>query len=955
MNDGAFKILTGHAPFPWQRELYRRFVASDIPRTVSLPTGLGKTSIVAIWLLAWLDRPDQLPRRLVYVVNRRTVVDQTTAELLRLRENLPGLGRSKIETLAISTLRGQFADNQEWSADPSRPAVICGTVDMIGSRLLFSGYRIGFKSRPLHAGFLGQDALLVHDEAHLEPAFQRLIEKIAKEQHEEERTGSLPWPKLRVMALSATVRSDGASTEAAQGSQFELTEREKQVPGEVPDPPTEPIHHVWRRLKAKKSLVLCKVAEAKGAVAKRIAKLAADYKNSDSAVVVFSRTLTDIEIIEKELVKTKRPVVLLTGTMRGKERDELVETDHFKRFLKGAARGETVYLLCTSAGEVGVDVSADHMVCDLSTLESTAQRLGRVNRFGDGDARIDVVYPAEFDKRDRLTPACENTLKLLQHLPLLPPSAKEPNIPRHDASPKALGELQGRSDLPCKIGDAFSPKPTMLDATDILFDAWALTTIREEMPGRPEVAPYLHGIADELPQTTIAWRAELDLIDTESPHAAKFLQAIFTKHRVRPHETLTVGMVNQRGKWKFRATAFLEEVVAKHPDLCETNIAVLFPHGLRLVTVAELISNPGWLNAEPLIILPGSFGGLNEMGILDAGAVAEAKGFEVESDSTADDDGLPLEDNGRIPSSTLDIADHDGYERYDGAPTRIRLLTERSDDGWTAHAIPGGKPVPADWRLEPVYGTSAELLNAIRRQSGLIIRLVQSLAFDDDGDSVSALVALSPAPPRTKGEEQTLDAHVDLVKHEAQRLADALRLEEPFRSVLLFAAAWHDLGKMVDRWQRYIGGPDDEGQPLGKSSKWRDPKLLAGYRHEFGSLLRVAGDQARHYFSDPKRNLTPEQQEQAQELGLHLIAAHHGYARPHFLNALDDDFNTAACEQTHIGAIRRYARLQRRYGRWGLAYLESLLRAADAAASRAVGLDPETDDDDATDANGADT
>jgi len=30
---------------------------------------------------------------------------------------------------------------------------------------------------------------------------------------------------------------------------------------------------------------------------------------------------------------------------------------------------------------------------------------------------------------------------------------------------------------------------------------------------------------------------------------------------------------------------------------------------------------------------------------------------------------------------------------------------------------------------------------------------------------------------------------------------------------------------------------------------------------------------------------------------------------------------------------RRFARLQRAHGRWGLAYLESLLRAADYAAS----------------------
>ncbi|MBI3850390.1 MAG: hypothetical protein HY298_08890 [Verrucomicrobia bacterium] len=34
---------------------------------------------------------------------------------------------------------------------------------MIGSRILFSGYGVGFKTKPLHAGFLGQDTLIVHN------------------------------------------------------------------------------------------------------------------------------------------------------------------------------------------------------------------------------------------------------------------------------------------------------------------------------------------------------------------------------------------------------------------------------------------------------------------------------------------------------------------------------------------------------------------------------------------------------------------------------------------------------------------------------------------------------------------------------------------------------------------------------------------------------------------------
>jgi CRISPR-associated endonuclease/helicase Cas3 len=150
----SFQRLTDHCPFPWQTDLYGRLCSGEVPEACVVPTGLGKTSVIAIWFLARLWNPG-LPRRLVYVVNRRTVVDQTTDEVEKLRDRLPEIGVS-LDDLAISTLRGQFADNREWSADPSRPAVVCGTVDMIGSRLLFGGYGIGYKGRPLHAPSSGR-------------------------------------------------------------------------------------------------------------------------------------------------------------------------------------------------------------------------------------------------------------------------------------------------------------------------------------------------------------------------------------------------------------------------------------------------------------------------------------------------------------------------------------------------------------------------------------------------------------------------------------------------------------------------------------------------------------------------------------------------------------------------------------------------------------------------------
>src|SRR5271165_1056655 len=174
----------GPEPLKWQTRLFQRFCANDVPKVCDLPTGMGKTSVIHLWTLAlWYqirESQPRLPIRLVYVVDRRTVVDQATEIAERIQRNLPELGLPK-EWLSVSTLRGQFADNREWAADPSRRAIIIGTVDMIGSRLLFSGYRSSYKWRPRDAGLLGQDTLLVLDEAHLSTPFEKLVRALGDE------------------------------------------------------------------------------------------------------------------------------------------------------------------------------------------------------------------------------------------------------------------------------------------------------------------------------------------------------------------------------------------------------------------------------------------------------------------------------------------------------------------------------------------------------------------------------------------------------------------------------------------------------------------------------------------------------------------------------------------------------------------------------------------------------
>jgi CRISPR-associated endonuclease/helicase Cas3 len=66
-----------------------------------------------------------------------------------------------------------------------------------------------------------------------------------------------------------------------------------------------------------------------------------------------------------------------------------------------------------------------------------------------------------------------------------------------------------------------------------------------------------------------------------------------------------------------------------------------------------------------------------------------------------------------------------------------------------------------------------------------------------------------------------------------------------------------------------------------------------------------------------------------------LVAAHHGNARPHFRPefVVDPAPKSADLQQLANESVVRFGRLQQRYGPWGLAYVESLLRAADYAAS----------------------
>jgi CRISPR-associated endonuclease/helicase Cas3 len=934
-----YPSLTGDQPFPWQRKLFAEFT-DGTPRFRAhcpVPTGLGKTSVIAIWLLALAYRAMNgkltgFPRRLAYVVNRRTVVDQATTEAEKLRAALT----NKVELrdiadalrqlateeadgdsapVAISTLRGELADNGEWRSDPARPAIVIGTVDMIGSRLLFSAYgRCGFKSKPLHAGLLGQDTLLVHDEAHLEPAFQELLETITTEQARRERFGK-DWDKraLRVMALTATTRAAGPPPEGSNEEAPLFGEGDKSHP------------EAGKRLNAKKWLHFYPVPDEKH-IAGKIVELAITFSDSEKAVLVFVRRLEDVEKVAADLRKKKAAVQTLTGTLRGFERDRLAKDDPiFARFLPAKdrrvqAKEGTVYLVCTSAGEVGVNLSADHLVCDLTPLDSMVQRFGRVNRLPENEnqeARIEIVHvgkasssskaqddatadaaetesdgagegasepdstAAEESKGKKKKPptpfdlACQKTLDILQ----LQEGRDRKDRAGHNASPAALNEMLS-SLSPEERDAAFTPLPVIRPATDILFDAWAMTTVRGKLPGRPPPADYLHGVREwEPPETFVAWREEVsivtgELLESDPP------EDLLEDYPLKPHEQL-------RDRTDRVFNEHLEPMAKRAPELPVWLLTR--DDDLEVTTLAQLVEGGQKRLEDATIVLPPAAGGLTGGGMLDGSAA-------------------PVEDN----SIAYDIADE--WRDANGQPRRQRVWGK-------AYKPPGMRFVR---RIDLPAEAGAEDDEEPETRSWFWY--AQPRSADDDGSRVAR-------------QAQELKIHLDWTGKFACRLAKKLfsDKEQNLAKAVELAARWHDLGKDRRIWQRSIGNHDVK-RILAKSGPGMKPlESLTRYRHEFGSLLDVT-----------KESEFQALDEDAKALVLHLIAAHHGRARPHFPieEAFDPERALSGVQEVASQVPQRFGRLQRRYGRWGLAWLESLVRAADAMASSAIlesGLSDDTE------------
>jgi CRISPR-associated endonuclease/helicase Cas3 len=606
---------------------------------------------------------------------------------------------------------------------------------------------------------------------------------------------------------------------------------------------------------AEKRLWVHEAADKKAAEAK-LTELA--LQQPAARVIVFVERPEDAsrmaDRIEKQVGRDR--VALLTGTMRGWERDRLArDSAAFASFLDHRQPSGPTWLVTTSAGEVGVNISGERLVTMLTESDHLLQRLGRLNRFGDQEGEphrvggAHVVHLAAKDTGKDAPTARAETLKYLQGLP----------------------EAEGGFDVSCRClyenppgAETRSAEPRTARLEDWVIDCWSQTTAENALV--PAVETWLHGREDAAyPETTVAWRCEVPWLASLAVSREDRDRAM-EAYRLLPHERLSEPSSRVRDK--------LGEIAKARG---ETRVLFVSSDGeTSAPTVAELAAESLDLGYGTVVLPPGC-GGI-------------ARGMFRPDETGAD--------------TVYDVADAGGPDE-----SRCRYLAEPDGDlwRWTRLGAAGKGEEGPDPRDKRAVAEEA-------RRLGFRPPLVISLPSEDGGEDASTrrflLFFAGKAKPRVSRSEIELDAHCQAVGRKAAELANRL-MGAAMGECFSVAGNLHDQGKANELWQRAMGG--NVQTPLAKTARAAAPMLLGGFRHELASLVGLP--------------------EATNDLALYLVGAHHGWGRPYWQPKAYDRKQARKSQEAAEAAVRRFGDLQRRWGAWGLAYLDAVFKAADGMVS----------------------
>jgi CRISPR-associated endonuclease/helicase Cas3 len=495
-----------------------------------------------------------------------------------------------------------------------------------------------------------------------------------------------------------------------------------------------------------------------------------------------------------------------------------------------------------------------------------------VNRRGFGnETEVIVLDPPSGEKSPLAVAERLDAVRAL--LARLPCHRDRPEA--RDASPGSLLTLYhaARKDpeLAHTIERASTPDPLYPPLDRPTLEAWSMTSLPDD-PGRPAVAPWLRGWVEDRPQTSITWRKYLPLTDGSRPRdsIAKRFFQAAPAHLSEVLETESTRVADWLGKRANKLRA-LDRKTAKDAVGLGDEDHVLVVHRRN----DEAFD---WFTLRRLDSL--------SRRELDRKLTAAEVFVDARFGGLSTSGMLDASCDGSPPTAD------DGA--WDAAGFRVREVEDES---------PIEDPV---WRERERFPRDKDDEGEVRRWLVVEKRLIETATEED----------------RSAGRPQPLSNHQQCAKKHADRIVEGLGLCPSMRRLLPIAARLHDEGKRAKRWQAAFRAPKD-GRPFAKTLGPVNPHLLDGYRHEFGSLPYAE--------RDPEVAALPSED---RDLVLHLIACHHGYARPVISTGGCDDAPPSALRERARDVALRFAWLQARWGPWGLAYWEALLRASDQGASR---------------------
>lgn len=920
-----YRDIHGRDPFEWQSALAKRVMNDGWPEAISMPTASGKTSVldVAVWHLACeassVNRTASV--RVAMVVDRRVSVDDSynhAKDIAKALNEGRGSGAAKAagdalrnlssgDPLTVKRLRGGMPRDSGWNGSPSDPTIVLSTIDQVGSRLLFRGYGVSWKMRPVHAGLLGTDTLYILDEAHLSAPFMRLLQSTKGLRNE------MGWgTQGRVVQMSATLRAG--------------------TNGVFPNPDQKPamIEDMGERMSKSKTATIevsgrrrSPAALAKHAktimVEGNMRRIGVVVNTVGAAREVFNNVRADAERLGYE-------ARLLTGRSRPLCKDILTECISKSLRPDSDTRMKSV-TVSTQCIEAGADITFDALLTQAAPLDSLLQRFGRLNRIGNGDDSTAVIVA---DDRD---------------------VGEDADDPVYGTATKAtwswLVEVAGDSKMidfgvklfqmppDSMIEEMSSPKRAAVTLLPAYLKAWHKT----RPPGSPdpEVALFLHGLPDRSTSPAdvrVVWRQGEDLDEVgmsanlippsaleaiEMPvwHVRKWLEGLHGR------DIADGGASN--GRKSDPSVDDLADIegqrVTQGSGQNTPAIAVRVGNRGRIQRVGASDIRPG-----DTIVVPSSRGGCDDYGWTGTEGLCPVDDISMQAHLVQRGKMAIWIDGGPVKDIASDATWHELRD----------AVTDENRNAKVGMVVAGIEGLPDAWRQIARRGGKT---NVVKRRDGTLYGIEFKTVLESDlcrnatehiSEDAAGLVADYSRGWDGKQDwtgTVTLDEHLTGVMKMAEEFARKSGLSENDAAAVRIAAKFHDIGKREKIMQAVLHGTTQERVEgmdiIAKSAgptdrqEMRECRRLArmhkGYRHEWRSVLSAMEENEVKNAADG-------------DLILWLIGTHHGYGRPVFPSgAWTDGIDPRWCSL----AVRVYAR----HGPWKLAHMEAVLRLADGRRS----------------------